>query len=100
MKKNLYDSRPLDELEEDLNNSYIPHSIKNISEQKKYYEKIAKKSYNFRELANEIVMDKSFEDFLLKAELSGIKAKDAIHNLFVGVIEGTISIPKSSRTNP
>jgi len=99
MKKNLYDVTPLDETEEELMRDDVKYvSIDNLEDEKLRYQKIAKSSIAKRELLHEVMVDSDFEPFLKTISDSGLNIKDAFHNFFHKVANGTISTKQLSNS--
>jgi hypothetical protein len=92
MKKNLYDTLPLDDLENELlNEDFQPLSIKNLESEKLRLQNISNLSLEKRKLLTDIMQDKDFDDFIKIVSNNGIDIKDAFHNIFQKVINGSIS---------
>jgi len=99
MTKDLYDTTPLDELEEDLlNDNSKLISIENLENEKLRYQKIAKSSIEKRKLLNEIMKDRDFWPFVKVISENGLNVQDTFHNFFHKVIDGTISTKQISNS--
>jgi len=99
MKKDLYKTTALDELEEELlsdDSKYV--SIKNIDSEKIRYQEIAKSSIEKRKLLNEVMKDSDFELFVKVVSDNGLNVKDTFHNFFHKVVNGTISTKQLSNS--
>ena len=97
MKKDLYDTAPLDELEEDLLNENIKYiTVENLDSEKQRYQAIAKSSTAKRELLNQVMKDSEFELFLKTISDNGLNIQETFHNFFHKVVNGTISTKQLS----
>ena len=97
MKKDLYNTTPLDELElELLNDSSTYVSVQNVESEKLRYQTIAKSSMEKRKLLNEVMKDSEFELFVKIVSDNGLNVIDTFHNFFHKVVNGTISTKQLS----
>ena len=97
MKNDLYDTRPLDDLERELLNDNLEYSsIKNLENEKSKYQKIAQSSFEKRELLTEVMNDSEFEKFAQIISDNGLTIKETFHTFFQKVVNGTITTKQLS----
>ena len=97
MKKDLYTTMPLDDLERDLlDDKSIPTSVKDLQAEKHRFQDIAQWSILKRQLLNDMMKDSEFDSFLKTLSDDGLNIQETFHNFFHKVVNGSISTKQLS----
>lgn len=87
----IYDSKPIDELEVDLLDETLSYHSIDTPQKHEYYQKIAQNSIGKKALVNDIIHDKEFESFAKTLVDNELSIKDTMHNFFYQVSHGLIT---------